>query len=56
MELLKRLIVEEDGQNLVEYALMLGVVVLAIFVAINYSGVTGAVSTVWSNVASALRK
>ncbi|MGH7774318.1 MAG: Flp family type IVb pilin [Candidatus Binatia bacterium] len=54
MELLKRLIVEEEGQNIVEYALMIGLVVLIIWVAVQTSGVDSAVSTIWANVKSSL--
>ena len=55
MELLKRLIVEEEGQNIVEYALMIGLVVLIIWVAVKASGVDTAVSTIWSNVKTSLQ-
>ena len=54
MEILKRLMTEEKGQDIVEYALMLGLVVLVIWVAAQASGVDTAVSGVWSKVKSAL--
>jgi Flp pilus assembly pilin Flp len=54
MELLKRLIVEEEGQNIVEYALMIGLVVLIIWVAVKASGVDTAVATIWNSVKTSL--
>jgi Flp pilus assembly pilin Flp len=50
MNMLKRLVVEEEGQNIVEYTLMIGLVVLIIWVAINTLGIDSSVSTIWSNV------
>ena len=50
MNMLKRLVVEEEGQNIVEYTLMIGLVVLIIWVAINTLGIDQSVSTIWSNV------
>ena len=50
MNMLKRLLVEEEGQNIVEYTLMIGLVVLIIWVAINTLGIDSSVSTIWSNV------
>ena len=55
MGLLKRLIVEEEGQGLVEYTLLIGVLVLALWAAVNYSGVSSKISTLWGNVASQLK-
>ena len=54
MELLKRLIVEEEGQNIVEYALMIGLVVLIIWVGVKASGVDKAVLAIWTAVQSSL--
>ena len=54
MELLKRLIVEEEGQNIVEYALMIGLVVLVIWVGVKASGVDSAVLAIWVAVKSSL--
>ncbi len=54
MELLKRLIFEEEGQNLIEYTLMIGLVVVIIWAAVNASGINDTVSTIWSKVVSAL--
>ncbi len=50
MELLKRLMVDEDGQGVVEYTLMIGLVVLGIWVAVQILDIPGAVSTLWTNV------
>jgi len=54
MELLKRLVTEEEGQDIVEYALMIGLVVVVIWVAIKASGVDTGVSTIWSKVSSSV--
>jgi Flp pilus assembly pilin Flp len=54
MHLFKRLLNEEEGQDIVEYALMIGLVVVVIWVAVKASGVDVAVSTIWSKVDSAL--
>ncbi len=37
MDILKRLIVNEDGQGVIEYTLMVGLVVLALWAAVFYS-------------------
>jgi Flp pilus assembly pilin Flp len=50
MNVLKRLMVKEEGQNIVEYTLMIGLVVLIIWVAINTFGIDESVQTIWSNV------
>ena len=50
MNMLKRLMVQEEGQNIVEYTLMIGLVVLIIWVAISTFGIDSAVQTIWSNV------
>lgn len=54
MELLRRLIVEEGGQDIVEYALMIGVIVITIWLAISFSGIETTLSQIWSTVGSAL--
>jgi Flp pilus assembly pilin Flp len=54
MQLFKRLLTEEEGQDIVEYALMIGLVVVVIWVAVKASGVDSSVSTIWSKVESAL--
>jgi Flp pilus assembly pilin Flp len=52
MELLKRLVVEEDGQGLVEYTLIVLLVALVFWVAIKNTNIGGALSTGWSKVTS----
>lgn len=49
-----RLLVGEEAQNLVEYTLMIGLVVLAIWLGVNAAGVNSVLSTIWSAVGSAL--
>jgi Flp pilus assembly pilin Flp len=48
MNVLKRLCVETDGQNLVEYTLLIGLVVLILWTATSATGESG--QTIWSNV------
>ena len=55
MEFLNRLIVEEEGQGLVEYTLLIGVLVLALWAAVNFSDVKTQVSTLWGKVGSQLQ-
>ena len=55
MELFKRLIVEEEGQGLVEYTLLIGVLVLALWAAVQYSDVKNQISTLWGKAASQLQ-
>lgn len=54
MQILKRLLTEDEGQDIVEYALMIGLVVVVIWVAVKASNVDTSVSTIWSKVSSAL--
>ena len=49
-ELCKRLLVEEEGQGITEYALILGLVVLGIWVAVNNSGIGDAINGLFNNV------
>ena len=55
MEFLKRLIVEEEGQGLVEYTLAICVLVVAFWAAVSFSGVKNQISTLWGRVASQLQ-
>ena len=55
MELLSRLIVEEDGQGLVEYTLVVCVLVVAFWAAVSFSGVKTQISTLWGRVGSQLQ-
>ena len=52
MELLKRLIVEEEGQGLTEYALILGLVVLGIWVAVSQTDIGSNITNLFTNVSS----
>jgi Flp pilus assembly pilin Flp len=52
MKLIKRFIREEKGQGMAEYALILGLVVLGIWVAVATGGVGDAISGLFGNVAS----
>ena len=54
MEMLKRLITEEEGQDVVEYTLMIGLVVLVLWIVINTTGIGASVSSIWTGVSSAL--
>lgn len=51
-QLLKRLVVEEKGQGITEYALMLGLVVLGIWVAISTTDIGANINTLFTNVSS----
>lgn len=50
MELLKRLVVEEDGQGLVEYTLIVVLVALVFWVAIKSTNVGSDLASGWSKV------
>ena len=50
MELIKRLVKEEDGQGLTEYALILGLVVLGFWVAIKATNLGPSLSNIFTNV------
>ncbi len=54
MDILKRLIVNEDGQGVIEYTLMVGLVVLVIWAAIFTFGIPAALNSLWSTVSNAL--
>ena len=54
MDILKRLIVNEDGQGVIEYTLMVGLVVLVIWAAIFTFGIPAALGTLWQSVSDAL--
>ena len=49
-QLLKRLIVEENGQGLTEYALILGLVVLGIWVAVTQTNIGASITGIFTNV------
>jgi Flp pilus assembly pilin Flp len=54
MELLKRLVVEEDGQGLVEYTLIVLLVALVFWVAIKNTDVGTSLSGAWTNIINEL--
>ena len=50
MELFKRLLVEEDGQGLVEYTLIVVLVALVFWVAIKNTNIGSQLASGWSKV------
>ena len=52
MELLKRLVVEEDGQGLVEYTLIVLLVALVFWVAIKQTNIGSQLASGWSKVSA----
>ena len=54
MELFKKLIIEEDGQGLVEYTLIVLLVALVFWVAIKDTKIGDQLSTSWGNIKSCL--
>ena len=54
MELLKKLIREEEGQTVTEYTLMIGLAVLVLYAAIAVAGIPAAVSTLWTRVSTSV--
>lgn len=50
MELLKRLVVEEEGQGLVEYTLIVVLVALVFWVAIKNTNIGDELASGWSKV------
>jgi Flp pilus assembly pilin Flp len=55
MELLKRLLVEEDGQGLVEYTLMVVLVALVFWVAIKNTNIGSQLASGWSKVTACVQ-
>jgi Flp pilus assembly pilin Flp len=51
MEILKRLLVEEDGQGLVEYTLIVVLVALVFWVAIKETNIGDELASGWSKIA-----
>lgn len=54
MEVFRRLIVEEEGQGFVEYALMVGLVALGIWVAVSATGLGDAITGIFNRVSTEL--
>ena len=50
MEILKRMLFEEDGQGLVEYTLMVVLVALVFWVAIKNTNIGSQLASGWSKV------
>lgn len=49
-DLLKRLLLEEEGQGITEYALILGLIVFGVWVTISASGIGDSIKTLFTNV------
>ncbi len=54
MELLKRLAVEEDGQGLVEYTLIVVLVALVFWVAIKNTNLGSQLASGWSKISACI--
>jgi Flp pilus assembly pilin Flp len=54
MNLLKRLVVEEEGQGLVEYTLIVLLVALVFWVAVKGTNIGSALTASWGNVTDCL--
>ena len=54
MELLKRLVVEEEGQGLVEYTLIVLLVALVFWVAVKGTNADQALKNAWGDVVNCL--
>jgi len=54
MELLKRLVVEEEGQGLVEYTLIVLLVALVFWVAVKGTGADQALTSAWGDIVKCL--
>jgi Flp pilus assembly pilin Flp len=54
MELLKRLVVEEEGQGLVEYTLIVLLVALVFWVAVRSTNVDQALTGAWTQITGCL--
>ncbi len=55
-DLLKRLLIEEEGQGITEYALILGLIVFGVWVIINSSNIGEAITTLFANVTGEIGK
>ncbi len=52
MNMVKRFVVEEDGQGIVEYALIVGLVVLGIWVAVSTSNLGSAITGLFGRIST----
>ena len=50
MEFLNQLVREEEGQGITEYALILGLVVLGVWIAVNNSGLGTAITSLFGRI------
>ncbi len=55
MELLKRLVKEEEGQGLVEYTLIVLLVALVFWVAVRDTNIGGELANAWGKVVTCLQ-
>lgn len=55
MELIKRLVSEEEGQGITEYALILGLVVLGVWVAITNSGLGNEINALFGRITTEVK-
>ena len=55
-DLLKRLLVEEEGQGITEYALILGLVVFGIWLAVQQTGIGTSISNLFKDVKTTVDK
>lgn len=53
MEIMKRLAREEEGQGLVEYALVLGVISIALIA--GSDAISTAIAALWAKIAAAIK-
>ncbi|HEY2987270.1 MAG TPA: Flp family type IVb pilin [Candidatus Binatia bacterium] len=54
MQFLKKLFVEEKAQGMTEYALILGLIVLGVWVAVTATGIGPAITAIFTAVSGAV--
>jgi len=52
---LKRLMVEEEGQGLVEYSLLLALIVIGVWLAVNALNIDDTIVAIWNKVSAELK-
>jgi len=55
MMFLKRLMVEEEGQGLVEYSLLLALIVIGVWLAVNALNIDDTIVAIWNKVSAELK-
>ena len=55
MKFLKRFLVEEEGQGLVEYSLLLALIVVGVWVIVITLDLPKTINAIWSDVSKALK-